>query len=414
MIRTNQELLRPQPVGILPIPAGLLLLPDAGETGTERMKMLMQGATPSQLPPAWSFYESASAGDMDSALLDLAGDDTDVASYNRFVLAPSPEGWVALRQSVSGPLANLIGVAAYTAGLTDEIPETGALDGELLAIVLMTQAAAELEQDAVPAAIGLLREAVQAAKPLSPIFAVQLLAQLASVCRAQPEPIRSETRDYLREAVACLEALNKPDLVSDLWMQLGMACQDNAQGRESWMTEAVAAYQQVLRGGLVPEEHRELFALAHNNLGLLFLTMPMREAGKQLRMGTAVQSFREALRLCDRAVSPDLWASIQSNLANALQYLPSSHPEENLVQAVELYEELVSVGRKAFDPVGYGKILSNQANALAHLGIFSSALEKLQEARKLFEWHDEPELASNALTQVEKIHEQIGVSRGRA
>jgi tetratricopeptide (TPR) repeat protein len=140
--------------------------------------------------------------------------------------------------------------------------------------------------------------------------------------------------------------------------------------------------------------------------------MRMSEGGNQLRMAVAVQSFREALRICDREAAPDLWASIQLNLANSLQYLTSSHPEENLVQAVELYEELITQRKKAFDPVGYGRILTNQANALAHLGIFPPALEKLQEARKLFEWHEERELAASAMELVGQIHEQVGVTAG--
>jgi hypothetical protein len=57
--------------------------------------------------------------------------------------------------------------------------------------------------------------------------------------------------------------------------------------------------------------------------------------------------------------------------------------------------------------------LSNQANALAHLGMFSPALEKLQEAHKLFEWHNEAELAASAMDLVGQIHEQVGMSAGR-
>jgi tetratricopeptide (TPR) repeat protein len=401
---------RPQPVGILPIPAGLLILP--GQVGFEAdaLQQCMQGRALLELPPAWSFYASAAQGDFEAALQRLGeeGQNSPETRYNRFVLQPSVEDLALLRQSLTGDLRLLLEIAAYVSGLEDNEPAVGNLDGELRALALMTQAAAAIEREETSEAIDLLHLAVEGARNPSPVFAVQLLAQMAALRKTQPEPLRSQARKHYKEAIELLIPLSMPELLADLWMQLGVACQESAQGRESWMSEAVQAYQQVLRGEFVPEEHRELFALAHSNLGLLFLTMPMNEAGKQLRMGIAVQSFREGLRLCDRQSNPDLWASIQSNLANALQYLPSSHPEENLAQAVELYEELVSVGRKAFDPVGYGKILSNQANALAHLGIFSPALEKLQEARKLFEWHNETELANNTLDQVAHIHEQIG------
>jgi tetratricopeptide (TPR) repeat protein len=406
---TSTKISRPQPVGVLPIPAGLLVLPGIGTSAGDALHQCMHGGVPLELPPEWSFYASAAQGNFGVALRQLKGQTTPEARYNRFVLQSSSEELALLRESLTGELRSLLDVAAYVSGLDDNVPTAGDLAGELLALTLMTQAAAAIDGEETSEAIDILHLAVEAARVPSPVFAVQLLAQMAALRKTQPEPLRSQARKHYKEAIEILGAAPMPELLADLWMQLGMACQESAQGRESWMSEAVQAYQQVLRGELVPEEHRELFALAHNNLGLLFLTMPMNEAGKQLRMGIAVQSFREGLRLCDRQANPDLWASIQSNLANALQYLPSSHPEENLAQAVELYEELVSVGRKAFDPVGYGKILSNQANALAHLGIFSPALEKLQEARKLFEWHNETELANNTLDQVAYIHEQIGV-----
>jgi tetratricopeptide (TPR) repeat protein len=409
-MKSSPHISRPQPVGILPIPAGLLVLPRTESTdAAHALHRCMQGLVPAELPPEWSFYANASKGDFAAALLQLRQHHTPEARYNCFVLQPSAEVLTELLECLTGDLRSLIHIAAYASGLDDNVPAAADLDGELLALALMTQAAAAIERDETAEAIDMLHLAVEAAREPSPIFAVQLLAQMAALRKTQPEPLRSQARKHLREAIDLLGTTPLPELLSDLWMQLGMACQESAQGRDSWMNEAVAAYQQVLRGGLVPEDHRELFALAHNNLGLLFLTMPMTEAGKHLRMGIAVQSFREALRLCNREANPDLWASIQSNLANALQYLPSSHPEENLAQAVELYEELVNFGRKAFDPVGYGKILSNQANALAHLGIFSPALEKLQEARKLFEWHNESELANAALEQVAHIHAQIGI-----
>ena len=88
---------------------------------------------------------------------------------------------------------------------------------------------------------------------------------------------------------------------------------------------------------------------------------------------------------------PDMWASVSMNLANALQYAPSSHPQENLIQAVEIYEDVLQVRSRAKDPVAYALVLLNQANALAHLGIFKPALEKLAESYKLFHWYDQIE-----------------------
>jgi len=131
-------------------------------------------------------------------------------------------------------------------------------------------------------------------------------------------------------------------------------------------------------------------------------------------MGVAVQSFREALEVFRRETHPEEWSSARLNLANALQYLPSSHPEENLIQAVEIYEELLGVRNPAVDPLGIARLLANQANALAHLGIFPPALAKLDEARRLFHGHGTPDLAASALEQAERIHERLAAGRASA
>lgn len=408
---------RPQPVGILPIPAGLLILPPSpGQDGVDAglLRQCVEGRSIEDLPESWSFYDFARQGDRYSALQALDGCEGEVADYNRFVLNPNAMSFEALRTTLKGDLGALLEIAAYNFGLVNHLPGAEDLNGELLAVALMAQAAAAMEKEFPEQAMLLLQKAVAAARVASPWFAAQLLGQLASICRTQGEPFRSHALTHYREAIALMGNARLPELLADLWMQLGMTCQEAAMGRDDRMTEAVRAYQEVLRCGLIPEEHAELFALAHNNLGLLYLSMRMSEGGDQLRMAIAVQSFREALRICNREETPELWASIQLNLANSLQYLPSSHPEENLVQAVELYEELVTVRKKAFDPVGYGRILSNQANALAHLGMFPPALEKLQEARKLFEWHNEAELAASAMDLVSQIHDQVGVSAARS
>jgi Flp pilus assembly protein TadD len=72
------------------------------------------------------------------------------------------------------------------------------------------------------------------------------------------------------------------------------------------------------------------------------------------------------------------------NLANALQYLPSKHREDNLAEAVELIEAVLAVRSPRSDPMGYARALANQANALAHLGVFDHAEAKYIEARDLF------------------------------
>jgi hypothetical protein len=151
------RLSRPQPVGILPIPAGLLLLP--GPVDADKMQRCVEGQSTSQLPESWGFYQDVVQGNVSSALKRLATSASPIASYNRFVLSPTAAGMHELRQALSGDLRNLAEIAAYTFGLTDDVPSEIGLDGELLALALMTQAAAEIGKQSFDAAIALLERA---------------------------------------------------------------------------------------------------------------------------------------------------------------------------------------------------------------------------------------------------------------
>ena len=169
------------------------------------------------------------------------------------------------------------------------------------------------------------------------------------------------------------------------------------------LTEAVKAYHEAIHCGFDAERQPEQHGLIQNNIGLAYLSMPMVEASDQLRMAVAVQSFREACRMFPRDSHPEMWASTQMNLANALQYIPSSHPAENLAKAVEIYEELLAARDREHDPVGYARVLANQGNALAHLGGLVVALAKLREARGLATRAGAVDLADSLTEQIDRI-----------
>jgi hypothetical protein len=132
------------------------------------------------------------------------------------------------------------------------------------------------------------------------------------------------------------------------------------------------------------ESQPDRYAFAHSNLALCYLSMPMTQARDTLRRGVAVQSLREALSIYTRADHPREWAAVTLNLANALQHLPTTHPVENLVEAVGMYEELLVARPVDVDPLGHARVLANQGTALAHLGIHDQARPKLAAARELF------------------------------
>lgn len=403
-------LFRPQPVGVFPLPAGLLLLPQE-EKGVAAANALVRGDRNAELPEAWRFYQLAIDGDLDAALGLLSRDATAIGKYNRFVLFPDADCYAELRKQFTGPLATLLDLAAYTAGLVDESPSEGSLDAELLGLVLMVRAAHHIGEGSAALAILPLEQAADATRQSSPIFAAQLLGQLASLQRSTPGQSLGSAVVHYQEAIQLATGTPLTGIAAELWLNLGMTYQEMSNGQRALLMEAVKAYQEALHCGLTVEHHPELFAMAQNNLGLAYLSMPMVEASDQLRMAVAVQSFREALKVYTKETHTEMWASVQLNLANALQYLPSSHPEENLIQAVEIYDEIISFRNKALDPLGYARLLANQANALAHLGIFKPALEKVSEAYKLFHWHGEPDLAASSLQLVEQINDKLGEGR---
>ena len=142
------------------------------------------------------------------------------------------------------------------------------------------------------------------------------------------------------------------------------------------------------------------------NVAIAILAMPMTQASDQVRLGVAVQSLRAALRVYRPETHPYEWSSSQMNLANALQYLPSKHREENLQEAVGLYEEVLAVRSPRSDPIGCARVLANQANALAHLAIFDHATTAYTQARELFERAGEADAVEVVDRQLAQIAEQ--------
>lgn len=407
------QIVRPQPVGIFSFPASHLLLPDGeGQNGTAALSALMRGDEQAELPVHWRFFQLAIAGDLVQAkqmilheLPNCSPLQKTIAQLNLFILEPSIaayERFAAEDHPVC--LKQLLHAAAFVHGLVDDLPTEWELDGELLAQALATSAAAELERGNQAIARSQLKLAIAAARPVSPLFAAQLLAEQSQLTLATGGTVCELAVRDLREALQLAKDSQLPGLLPDLYSRLGMALHQAAAGDRSRLLEAVAAYQSAVRSGLNETNDPYNFALLQNNLGLAYLSMPQVESTHQLRSGIAVQSFRQALDVLNEHEHTDLWASISMNLASALVYLPSSHPQENLIQAVELYEQVLQIRPRAKDPVAYALVLLNQANALSHLGIFKPALEKLAEAYKLFQCHDQTEQAAAARELIDQIH----------
>lgn len=370
-------MLRPQPLGVLPLPAGALLLPDVPGAAAVAAD-LVRGIVPVTWPVGLAFVADVLAG----RETEVPGDD-DVARINRFVLAPSPEHHAALRATLAPELSTLLDAIAFTAGVCDTAAAdtvtsgTGTgLQGELLAFVLLAVASDHLEHGSPADARDSLLSGVAAAREASPALAAQLLGTLAGF---EGEDAVARTT----EALALLPTGHQTQVRAELLFGRGVALQSCAEGRPGLLKEAVRCYQQALVV-FRRESHPQEFAEAQTNLALCHLATPMAETGDHLRLGIAVQALRDALSVWDRENHPAQWASVTLNLANALQHRPSAYQADNLVEAVKLYEELLALREATHDPAGRARVLANQGTALAHLGIGEHAREKLLAAQELF------------------------------
>lgn len=392
-------MLRPQPIGIFPMPANFLLLPESW-SNSDDLNNLLKGI----FPKSDSFYKFAIDGENEKALAELI-DDSPESKFNRFILNSSPEVYHQLKEELTGDYRKLLDVAAFTLNYIPEPPTVENLDGELLAFVLMANATHKIEQGEIETAINLLQEAADISKPVSPILYGQILTSLAET----QHQFFGANANVVQTYKNAIEALKKSELETtkaSLQMNLGICYQEISGGNRGALLEAVKCYQDALKF-FSRENFPEEFAFAQNNLALAYLSIPMTEASDQLRVAIAIQALREALKVYKKETHGELWASTQLNLANALQYAPTSHPQENLEESVRIYEEILEVRRPTENPIGYARLLANQGNALAHLGIFEHAIPKLNEAMSIFNQVEDADSANAVSEQLSVISQQI-------
>ncbi len=398
---------RPQPLGVLPWPAGLLVLPE-GSVSDDVAAEILGGAVPQVWPEALRFYETALTGDPAVAAALVSGEDV-IARYNRAVLVGGEGVWEDLAQNTDGELGALVATARYSIGQIDAPPSAQGLSGEVAALVLSARASAALERQDPDGAVEQLRAAVAAATSVSPVLAASLRLTLAQILAES-----GQAGVAAREADAALQLLPLTadrELRAHLQMTRALARQQLA-GEDRGALLAVVGDLTEATKVFREENHPELFALCNQHLALAYLVMPMSDQGDRLRLGVAVNSLRAALRVYTPQTHPAQWATTQVNLANALQYLPSVHQEQNLDEAVQIYEEVLQYRDPQADPVGYARILSNQGNALGHLGVFVDARERLQRAREMFAAAGDSDAAATVDNILEGLHEAASAGTG--
>jgi len=399
---------RPQPLGVFGLPAGYLLIAD-DPTLDEVRTELAAGRLPASFPDALTYYERALDGDLDGALDLVTGDDL-ISQANRMVLDPSHDRLVALLDAAStagdAVMVSFAEVLGFVVGLRPEPGDASAVDGEFAAMVHAARATLALERRNGAGAIDELELATQAADPVSKALAGQLMGQLAHAQLDEGGVQRAAVT--FQAALDLLEGTDVHVSRAELHVAAGAMFQEMSEAAPRLMQQAINHYHQAM--ALVNAESApETFAIANANLGLAYITMPMSEASDQLRIGVAVQSMREALSYFTPESHPERWSSTQLNLANALVYMPSKHQADNIAEAVDLYEDVLTHRDRQTDPHGRARVLANQGNALAHLGMFEEAKLRLHESRAIFEEFDDNEAVRSVRGILDEIakHESI-------
>lgn len=371
---------RPQPLGVLPWPAGMLLLPDL-PGASELAATLITGELPDTWPVGFEFIAYALNENPAQAEEACSGDDL-VSRYNRAILVGGDGVWETLANEVRGELLPLAQMGMFTVGVTDAAPEIGEATGEIAAMVRSARASAALERDDLDAAMIELELGMsEASEAGSPILAATLALTIAQLAREVGNPAKANA--VLDTAMKQVPRTASGDLRGELHLARGLARQDLGMTNKGYLLPAVNDFTEAAKF-FREDTHPQMFATINYQLALAYLVMPMSSEGDRIRVGVAVNSLRAALRIWTVETDPAMWASAQLNLANALQYLPSVHQEDNLREAIDLYEELLQYRNEATDPLGTARILSNQGNALGHLGVFDDAELRLTRAREIF------------------------------
>ncbi len=373
---------RPQPLGALPWPAGMLLLPDTSGASAVCAELVV-GSVPAHWPAETEFVRLALDDDVDAAADSIVGDDL-ASRYNRAVLVGGDDEWAALAAESDGELRALVDTARFSVGLLDEPPSLDGTSGEVAAVVGSARASSAMERGDFVGAVAELGNAAEAADAAgSPLLAASLRLTRAELIRERLD----DPAEAAREADAAIQRLPltaPSELRAELQVTRALARQQLA-GTDRGALLAVVADLTEATKIFREDTYPEMFATINQHLALAYLVMPMSSEGDRIRVGVAVNSLRAALRVFTPETHPVAWASTQLNLANALQYLPSVHQESNLDEAVQLYEEVLQYRDAERDPLGYARILANQGNALGHLGVFADARVRLDQARSLFD-----------------------------
>ncbi|NMG22811.1 hypothetical protein [Brasilonema bromeliae] len=220
------------------------------------------------------------------------------------------------------------------------------------------------------------------------------------------------------DAQQCPQQLATPVELAEAQMNFGLVLQSLVPFNLAQMTDSIQAYQKALQV-FTWQKYPQEYAILHNNIAIAYLSIPLTSEREYLRQGLAVQTFEEALKHIELISHPREYAMLQNNLGNALQYLPSSHPLENVVRAIAAYDEALKVRNPRDTPLEYANTISNKANALWNLpdnpekpeaGNLKNLLQArtyYQKAWEIFTQHEQIEQAQVVAQVLQEVETEI-------
>ncbi len=241
-------------------------------------------------------------------------------------------------------------------------------------------------------AIELYRRALEICPDAAVLLRARIKARQATAYQALPTGGNQslyKAQGAFGEALAVFKQYDLKEEAAETEMNLGLVMQSLAQSGAGRVNDAIQHYHNALRV-FTKENYPQEFAILHNNLAIIYLSMPMSDERGKMREALAVQSFEEVLKVINLIDHPSEYAMIQNNLGNALQYASSSHAFANNLRALEAYNEALRVRNRRDTPLEYANTIANKANVLRNLpddteNLAAGNRRNLQEAHSLYQ-----------------------------
>jgi tetratricopeptide (TPR) repeat protein len=256
-----------------------------------------------------------------------------------------------------------------------------------------------------------------------PLLKARAKTGMAGVLRTIPDngtELLLQAKANYEEALPILQDLAMPEELAEAQMNLGLVLQSLVPFNLARIEDSIHVYHEALRV-FIWQKYPQEYAILHNNIAIAYLSMPLTSEQEYLRHGLAVQTFEEALKHIQLIEHPREYAMLQNNLGNILQYLPSSHPLDNILRAIAAYDEALRVRTSQDTPLEYANTISNKANALFNLPDnlekpelgnptnLSKARNYYQEALTIFTQYEQTEQAQVVLEALQAVERELKV-----